>query len=139
MVKEDMWFWYYSDEINLLNSRKMGKWMYFFTDQEFAKQICQKAINEGVCYECKCTNMKAQNKPTGVVCFYLNKDDVDNHKRVIQFMIDNNLIQRTKTGKLYNISFKLDTQTRLHQYGNEFTGEIKLDQFVDLYTKEFII
>ena len=105
------WYWFLSGKENMLDKEKCGKWMYFFRDQPFAKEICEKAISEGVCYECKCTNMAERMCETGVVCFYLNGDDIESHHRVIQFMIENNLIQKTKSGRFYNISFKFDNQT----------------------------
>lgn len=116
------WFWYISKDEKILEREKCGKWMYFFTNQELAQQVCQKAIDEEVCYECKCTDIAITETPQGVVCFYVNGDDLENHKRVIQFMMDNNLIRKTKTGKLYNISFKYDTQTRAGEYGTDFMG-----------------
>ena len=67
--------------------------MYFFDDQDFAMAICEKAIKEHVCYECKCTDMATTGSPTGVICFYLNGDDVENHRRVIQFMLENQLVR----------------------------------------------
>lgn len=132
------WCWYLSGDEGKLDAEKCGKWMYFFQDIEFAMQMCQKAIDEGVCYECKCTDMSLMSAPTGVICFYLNGDDLNNHKRVIEFMINNGLIRKTKTGKLYNISFKFDSQTRAHEYGADFEGAIKLDAFVDLNTGKWI-
>lgn len=133
------WFWYFSGKEELLDREKCGKWMYFFNNQEFAKIICKKAIEEKICYECKCSDLEFDNADRGVVCFYLNVDDIDNHRRVITFMLENKLIQRTKTGKLYNISFKLDSQTRAKEYGADFEGKIKLAEFVDLETGEWII
>ena len=53
MFKLGGWCWYLSGEEDKLVMDKCGKWMYFFSDQEFAMQICEKAIAEGVCYECK--------------------------------------------------------------------------------------
>lgn len=38
-----------------------------------------------------------------------NDDDIDGHRRDIEFFLKNNLIRKTKKGKLYNISFKNDT------------------------------
>ena len=38
-------FWYYSGEEKMLDPMKCGKWMYFFTDQEFAQKICAQAID----------------------------------------------------------------------------------------------
>lgn len=50
-------------------------------------------------------------------------------------MLDNGLIRKTKSGKLYSISFKYDSQTYAGKYkGCGFTGEIKLADFVDLET-----
>ena len=134
------WFDYSSGKEDLLDKKKCGKWMYFFKaqDQEFAKMICQKAINEEIVYECKCTDIEFTNTDEGVICFYLNEDDTENHRRVIQFMLNNDLIRKTKTGKLYNISFKLDNQTRAGEYGDSFESKLKLEHFVNLLTGEFI-
>ena len=132
------WCWYFTDKAKLLESHKCGKWMYFFDDQAFAMDICEKAIAENVCYECKCTDMERTGNDSGVICFYLNGDDIEAHHRVIQFMMGNKLIKKTKTGKFYNISFKFDDQTRAGEYGADFEGKIKLEQFIDLYTGEWI-
>lgn len=133
------WFYYYSSEQNKYDTEKCGKWMCFFTDQEFANDICKKAMNEKICCECKCTDMETTKKPTGVICFYLNGDDLENHKKVISFMLDNSLVRKTKTGKLYNMSFKFDRQTRAKEYGESFKGEIKLENFLNLETGDWII
>ena len=132
------WYWYDTEDAKLLETHRCGKWMHFFNDQEFAMNICEKAIAENVCYECKCTDMELQGDKTGVICFYSNGDDIENHHRIIQFMIDNQLIQKTKTGRLYNISLKFDNQTCAGEYGADFKGIIKLEQFVDLNTGEWL-
>lgn len=139
MVRKFGWYWYLSKQITSLEKNKCGKWMCFFDNQEFAQQICQKAIDENACYECKCTDMEKAMTSTGVICFYANGDDVENHKRIIRFLLENGLIRRTKMGKLYNISFKFDHQTKMGEYGADFNGKIKLDQFVDLQTGQFIV
>ncbi len=139
MLKMNGWCWYFSGEEDKLNSEKCGKWMFFFQEQRMAMDICEKAMKEHVCYECKCTDMDVQQVNTGVLCFYLNGDDVENHKRVIRFMIDNNLIRKTKTGKYYNISFKFDKQTCAGEYGADFEGKIKLENFIDLNTGEWVL
>ena len=121
MIRQGGWYWYLSGEETKLEKHKCGKWMYFFEDQSFAQRICEKAI-----------------APTGVICFYLNGDDIENHKRVIQFMMDNELIRKTKTGRYYNNSFKFDDQTRAGEYGADFEGKIKLNEFIDLKTGRWI-
>ena len=132
------WYWYLAENTKLPERHKCGKWMHFFRDQKFAMDMCEKAIVENVCYECKCTDMELRGAETGVIRFYLNGDDIENHRRVIRFMMDNELIQKTKTGRLYNISFKFDDQTRAGKYGADFKGVIKLAQFIDLNTGEWI-
>ena len=139
MIRQFGWYWYLNGHENLLEEHKRGKWMIFFNDQSFAQEICQKAIDENVAYECKCTDLETTGYESGVICFYLNGDDIDNHKRVIQFLKDNDLIQKTKTGRLYNLSFKFDDQTIAGEYGDNFEGKIKLDQFLDLQTGEWKI
>lgn len=138
MIRQQGWFWFLSGKEDFLKPDKCGKWMYFFDDQKYAQEICQKAIDEQICYECKCTDMELTAEKTGVICFYLNGDDIDNHKRVINFMLQNSLIKKTKTGRYYNMSFKFDEQTRAGEYGADFEGKIKLEQFIDLQTGAWI-
>eukprot|EP00833_Pecoramyces_ruminatium_P013464 jgi/Orpsp1_1/1187496/evm.model.d7180000058145.1 len=117
MISDGGWFWYFSGKEEILDPEKCGKWMFFFEEeqQEFAKEICQKAIDNNICYECKCSDIKTRimmnNQSTGVICFYQNGDDIENHKRIINFMIENNLIKRINDKCFYNISFKYDYQT----------------------------
>lgn len=71
MVRKFGWYWYLSKQITSLEKNKCGKWMCFFDNQEFAQQICQKAIDENACYECKCTDMEKAMTSTGVFVFML--------------------------------------------------------------------
>lgn len=114
------------------DEHKVGKWMYFFKDKERVAGLCKAAVEQGIVLEAR-----HSDAPEGVSCFYLECDDMESHKKVIQFFLDNDMIQKTKTGKLYNISFKLDDQTRAGEYGEMFQSEIKLEQFLDLYTGEW--
>lgn len=127
------WVFYIGEDVNKLDAMKCGKWMYFFNDIAHASEICKKAVMENACAE-----VKHSYSNEGVCCFYVNRDDVETHKKVISFFLKNNLIKRTKTGKLYNISFKLNSQTSDGEYGSSYNGEIKLDQFVNLKTGEWI-
>ncbi len=116
---------------------KVGKWMFFYKSQsahEFAAEKCREAVERGVICESKVSD----NPIEGVSCFYLNCDDMDGHKGVIQFFLDNNMISRTKNGRLYNISFKLDRQTINGEYGQNFKPVIKLDEFIDLNSGKWL-
>ena len=134
------WFFYFSGQEDKLVPEKCGKWMYFFKadEQEFAQDICQKAIDEKICYNCKCTDIEADGRDTGVICFYANDDDYENHKRIISFMLKNDLIPKTRHGKYWNISFKFDQQTIAGEYGDGYDGKLKLEQLMNLYTGEWL-
>lgn len=132
IVRQLGWVFYVADNIEFDN-HKVGKWMYFFKDEKFAEKICKNAVVNNIVKEAKHTD-----GPEGVACFYLHYDDNEAHKRVIQYFLENELIRKTKAGKLYNISYKLDDQTRAGEYGADFNSEIKLEKFVDLTTGEWI-
>lgn len=116
--------------------RKTGKWMYFFDGVADAKriaQLCETAVKEGLVEQAK-----HSNHIKGVACFYLNIDDTKTHQKILSFFLENNLIQKTKDGKLVNIGFKLDDQTRAGEYGERFKPRLTLDQFVDLHTGQWL-
>ena len=62
--------------------------------------------------------------------------DYDFHKRCTQFMIEHNMIQRTRSGSFYNISFKMNWMTLMGIYG--IAGKIKLADLRNLETGEWI-
>ena len=131
--KSEYWIYYIGDDSKFEHD-KVGKWLYFFENKEFVEKICKEAVENRIVNEAKHSNAE-----TGVSCFYLNIDDIENHKRVIEFFIKNNLIRKTKSGRYYNISFKLDTQTLAREYGENYNSEVKLDKFIDLNTGEWKI
>jgi hypothetical protein len=133
IVNNVAWIYYIGDNVDL-DSETSGKWMYYFNDKSFVSKICEEAVKRNIVSE-----SKHSNKENGVACFYLNSDDIETHKKIISFFLVNNLIQRTKTGRFYNISFKLDKQTDNGEYGNQFNSEIKLEQFINLNTGEWIV
>lgn len=127
---------YYFDDTSSLKKYLVGKWMYFFNDKEFASRICIKAISEKVVVEAK-----HSDSDEGVSCFYINITDLEAHKKVISFFLKNQLIKHTKQGRLYNISFKLDSETHNGQYAflNNLDPSLKLEDFVDLNTEQWIL
>jgi hypothetical protein len=131
----DEWIYYINENIeNDEDSHSIGKWMYFFDDIHFVSEICEKAIEQNVVKEVKHSNL-----PKGVVCFYIDGKDIEEHKKVLKFFLANRLIQKTKKGKYYNISFKYDFQTRAGEYGDDYRPIIKLEQFIDLDTGRWIV
>ena len=137
-IKQGGWIYFASEDIDQLDDEKSGKWMHWFKDQAFAVEICRKAMSEGVCIECKCLDLSATKATKGVICFYANGDDVKAHKRIITFMLKNDLIPKTNENRLFNISFKFDSQTRAGEYGKTFESKLSLDQFVDLHSHKWV-
>lgn len=138
MVKQKLifpWVYFYSDEVYTFDDAKCGKWMYHFNDLLYAFNLCHDAIALGIV-----NTVKASLSSNGVCCFYLNADDIPTHKRVIQYFLKRNLIQRTDNGSLYDIGFKLDAQTRNGEYKhlNNYKATIQLHDFVDLQTGKFL-
>lgn len=130
----EFWHFYFDeDKVDELIEEKVGKWMYFFSDYSFAKKICREVVDLGIVIE-----SKHSESADGVCCFYLNEDDYKTHKKIIAYLLNNNLVRKTKKGKLYNISFKKDEQTLNNEYGDMYSSQIKLEQFVDLETGEWI-
>lgn len=125
---------YYVGENYKFDPNKSGKWMYFFKDKNFTAKVCEDAVKRNIIGESKHTD-----EETGVACFYLNCDDIETHKKTILYFIENNLIPRTKSGRLYNISFKLNNQTSSGEYGDKFHSEIKLSKFIDLDTEKWLL
>ena len=135
IITNRFWIYYVNmEKKKKFDVHKVGKWMYFFNDMEFASKICTLAVESDVVAEAK-----HNNAASGVCCFYLNCDDESAHRKIISFLLNNDLIKRTKEGKLYNISFKFNDQTRAGKYGAEFKSDIKLSNFIDLETEAFII
>lgn len=132
------WHWaasYYSD----LSEDDCGKWMCFFLGDNFqwASSITEMAVLQGICDSAKCSLPTHLNdRGRGVICLYGEYSDYDFHKRCTQFMIDHNMIQKTKKGVYHNISFKMDWMTLLGIYG--VSGTIHLSDIRKLDTGEWI-
>lgn len=135
IVKQRGYVYYYEDT-SYLRKYLIGKWMYFFNDKEFVSTICKKAVSEEIVVESKHSDLDE-----GVACFYININDFDAHKRVLNFFLNNRLIRHTKKETLYNISFKLDSETHSGQYKHlhNFDPSLKLESFIDLQTKQWIL
>lgn len=139
IIEDSMWVYFLIDTDPYFDEQKGGKWMYYFTDEGFTKEICKAAIEKGVVTECKYGKISKYKGDNGrrVACFYLDDDDTEGHHRVIRFFLENGLIPKTKSGRLHNISFKHNAQTRAGEYGDKYKSDLKLDKFVDLATGQF--
>lgn len=122
-VKSFSWIWFINKErIHDIDPVQCGKWMFFFSPFKTAlmDDIVGTAVFDGVVVEAKYSNPEtliAAGSKQGVCCFYLNGNDRESHKRVLSYMLENGLIRKTKTGKLYNISFKFDSEGSVEKVG----------------------
>ena len=142
-VNSPEWMFYLDVDREMELTNNCGKWMCFFGSSEeeisFAKEMCEKSILTGSAIESKHTNEQIVSLcGSGVCCFYCNGDDVNAHKKIISFFLENGMIRKTKAGKLFNISFKYDSQTHNDEYGEEFESKIKLKDFLNLETGEWL-
>ena len=96
--------------------------MFFFSPFKTAlmDDIVGTAVLDGFVVEAKYSNPEtliAAGSKHGVCCFFLNGNDREVHKRVLSYMLENGLIRKTKSGKLYNISFKFDSEGSVEKVG----------------------
>lgn len=91
-VSNAYWVYYVNEaEAKKFDNSKVGKWMYFFKDNNFAAKICEKAVADGVVAEAK-----HSNAPDGVCCFYLHLDDKQAHKRCITYFLETVLSEKLR-------------------------------------------
>lgn len=142
IIKENISWKYYLGDNNNFDTENIGKWMYFFDENGFeqAEQICSEVIEKKIIFQAKHTNIiPLTHKGTGVICFYVGLDDIETHKNIITYLLTNNMIKKTKSGKYRNEAFKLDTDTKNKKYGKDFIAKINLEKFIDLNTGDWII
>lgn len=140
-INKDLFWTYYMDDDVELDPLKVGKWMLFFNFNEqrtFFDKICEDVVIKKILQQTKCSS-RPNPQGQGVAIFYLHIDDKNTHKKIITYFIENNLIKETKAGKFYNLSFKLDNQTRAGEYGDDFKAQLKLEEIINLSTGEFQI
>lgn len=139
------WFWYSNDDANK-KDEIVGKFMTFYKGPVDGnlQNLILKAISEGATPCVKHTNPETmelnpnpKHRDISTIIWY-SADDKESLQNLVRFLIENNLIRKTKTGKLYNLSYKYDTQSIMGEYGNNFTGTIKLEDLADLYTGELL-
>ncbi|WP_251547740.1 hypothetical protein [Pumilibacter intestinalis] len=142
-IEKDLVWTHYIAETDTIDKEKCGKWMSFFGGDLdkifFVEDVCKEAVERGIVEQAKHTSSTHYIvKGEGVMCFYVNGDDNDGHRRIISYFLEKGLIPKTKAGKFYNISFKYDKQTLDNEYGSDFSSDIKLNQFIDLYTGKWL-
>lgn len=100
--KQSGWNFFTGDKTNTLGAT-CGKWEYHFTDSSFAHYVCREAIAQGAA-----AAAKMSDAGKGVCCFYINGNDMEAHKRMLEFMLCKNLIRRRGAGRIRSCSQTAD-------------------------------
>ena len=123
--KQSGWNFFTGDKTNTLGAT-CGKWEYHFTDSSFAHHVCREAIAQGAA-----AAAKMSDAGKGVCCFYINGNDREAHKRMLEFMLCKNLIRRRGDGAFFDTRF-IFSPFEKSSLQTECLSDIKLSQFVNL-------
>ena len=139
--EKNPWVVYANESVPKIAPGRSGKWICFFErgEEETANETAQVAVETGVVSEALVPkDCEASKYDSIACCLRIDAADLQAHKRVIRFMLENNLIKKSKTGSYYNNSFKFD-KTKGHGKDEYYTPTIKLADFIDLRTGEFLV
>lgn len=145
VVRQEGICWvYYADtaRIRSLVPKRCGKWMHFTGDFDHAEELVREAVLTGAVICAKRGTpyqMRMTDNVSTVCCFYLNGDDAEAHRRALRFMLEHDLVPKSSAGRLANVPFKYDEQTRAGEYGDRFRPRVTLSDFVNLDTGEFLV
>lgn len=123
ITQSDKWVYYTSESYHGFD-RHFGKWMFYFDNTVFAEQVCRIAVADGITVRAKHANLES-----GIGGFYANADDYQAHMRILRFMLANDLVRKTTSGKYFDISFKYEDVDGCDAEGRI---KIKLSDFFDL-------
>lgn len=124
------WVRYTTDNTwKLSGIRDCGKWTVFYNNKDTAKQLIETALETNIT-----THAKHTKGSQGVICFYTSGTDANHHRKVINFLIDNQLLRITNNLEYADSSFKFNGQSWSKEYGNPFKDLVRLSHFIDLET-----
>ena len=139
--EKNPWVVYANESAPKIAPGRSGKWICFFErgEEETAHEIAQAAVETGVVSEALVPSDNESSQYDSVACcLRIDAADLRAHRRVIKFMLENDLIKKARTGSYYNASFKFD-EAKGHARGVYYTPTIKLADFIDLRTGEFLV
>lgn len=133
ITSTEKWVYYTADNYYGFDPKKVGKWMYFYYDVNQADAYCRRAVDN-----CITNRAKHSNATSGICGFYVDIGDNDGHRRVIKFLLDNDLVRRTASGRLFDIAFKYEVSDYFGDFGEATLPKLKLSDFVDLDSGEML-
>ena len=117
ITSTEKWVYYTADNYYGFDPKKVGKWMYFYYDVNQADAFCRKAVDN-----CVTNRAKHSNAASGICGFY----------------VDNDLVRRTASGRLFDIAFKYEVADYFGDFGEATLPKLKLSDFVDLDSGEML-
>ena len=112
----------YNSESDQLDEKRSGRWIYFSKDSELGSSLARSAVRKNIVAEAKYMRSGA-----GPVSFYLNADDRENHRTLISWFLEKDLLPKDREGNLREQRFIPDS-------GAVIGRDIVLSDFVDLAT-----
>lgn len=138
VIERGSWVFYVDPSYEDLDPDRTGKWLVPFDDIDIMAEACEDAVEGGVVSEAKHSATPDASEHGGICCLYLHGDDEEGHEEVIAFLLGRGLVPRDGSGRLIDIPFKYDWQTRAGLYDDDFVPELTLGDLVDLGTGEWL-
>lgn len=125
-------------ELNPHYSEFDGFWQ-IYAPNEFTEDLIQYLVDAITADALESGRVDTSYQRESTVCLlHCNSKDHNAMKDILKHLIATNKIPKTQAGKLYNISYKFNAQSQAGLTGDKFVALIKLEDFVDLYTGEFL-
>lgn len=107
-----------------------GRWEFEFTEYYETQQLCTKAVEKELAeMACHTSKLRYLMHGYGTVCFYTKPNDIRTQRKLLKFLIHNNVIPRDEHGMLKNIPFIFE-QRGFSDYKS--VKEYRLSDFIKL-------
>ena len=125
-------------ELNPHYSEFDGFWQ-IYAPNEFTEDLIQYLVDAIEYGALDSGRVDTSYQRESTVCLlHCNSKDRNAMKDILKYLLATNKIPKTQAGKLYNISYKFNAQSQAGLTGDRFVALIKLEDYVDLYTGEFL-
>lgn len=107
-----------------------GRWEVEFTEYYETQQLCTKAVEKELAeMACHTSKLRYLANGCGTACFYVKPNDIRAQRKLLKFLIHNNIIPRNDKGMLKNIPFLFEENSNSDYH---FTKEYHLSDFIKL-------
>lgn len=125
-------------ELNPHYSEFDGFWQ-IYAPNEFTEDLIQYLVDAITADALESGRVDTSYQRESTVCLlHCNSKDRNAMKDILKYLMTTNKIPKTQAGKLYNISYKFNAQSQAGLTGDKFVALIKLEDYVDLHTGEFL-